>query len=378
VDSSSHRADNAPAELGKNAATSGIEAPVTPAQAEPETRDGEERGGGANGAAAPEAEAAVPDLWADAETKSAMPEQPAGAQLTPRRDPARFAFGENAMKVLKLPDLLKAAAEPEQIVYAGLEIGEIGLVLSAPGLSKSTLCLGIGASVSSGAEYLGYKPGVVGPVMVVCVEDKPSRIARRIIAAAKAMGASKELIQKNLHVVKSTPPFRLFRRAADTVGVGMTPEAFSLLGKVKALGVRLLIIDPLVEIHNASENENGSMHAVMDGLRVFAIEGACAVLVAHHVSRPEEKATIASSRGAGAVTAAARFGLVLNDIDKAAAKRFAAMGIDAVDLLQVEIGKFNHGRRSKEPMILRRREVMVGPFPTPVLEMMTPDGESER
>ena len=46
------------------------------------------------------------------------------------------------------------------------------------------------------------------------------------------------------------------------------------------------------------------------------------MLVAHHVSRPEERATIASSRGAGAVPAAARLGLVLNEFDKAAAKRF--------------------------------------------------------
>jgi RecA-family ATPase len=129
-------------------------------------------------------------------------------------------------------------------------------------------------------------------------------------------------------------------------------------------------------VHNASENENGSMHSVMAGLRFFAREGRCAVMVAHHVTRPEEKATAASSRGAGAIHAAARFALVLNALDKTTAKQLKAAGVDTADLLQVEIGKWNNGPKGN-PVILRRRTAAVGPFSAPVLELFRPDGEAE-
>jgi hypothetical protein len=107
------------------------------------------------------------------------------------------------------------------------------------------MALGFGTAVASGANYLGFEPAMVGPVMVVTLEDKPNRTARRIIAAAQAMGADRQMVERNLHVVKCEPPSLLFRRAADGLGVEMTQKARDLLGKVKKHGVRLLIIEPL-------------------------------------------------------------------------------------------------------------------------------------
>ena len=98
-------------------------------------------------------------------------------------------------------------------------------------------------------------------------------------------------------------------------------------------------------------------------------------MVAHHVTRPEEKATAASSRGAGAIHAAARFALVLNALDKNTAKQLQAAGVDTADLLQVEIGKWNNGPKGN-PVILRRRTAAVGPFSAPVLELFRPGGEA--
>ena len=375
-----HHADGASTDLDENAAMGGTETPPlrvdetarsaggmeeTPAQPVPPA-PGDQAG---NKAKLPAAGAAHLDLWLAEPGSSATPPR---ASVPPTQP-----FPGGRIKLFQLPELMRFAAEPDQRVIAGFEIGEVGLVLGAPDLGKTTITLGLATAVAGGAaEYLGFVPAMTGPVIVATFEDKPSHVARRIIAGGRSMGASREMIESNLHVLRTEPPSQLFRRAADGLGVEITEMGNALLGKIKLLKPKMLVIEPLVEFHNVSENENGSMHSVMAGLRFFAREGGCAVVVAHHVTRPEEKATVTSSRGAGAIPAAARFALVLNALDKAAAKQLKAAGIDTADLLQVEVGKWNNGAKGG-PVILRRRAVSVGPFSAPVLELFRPAGEAE-
>ena len=61
------------------------------------------------------------------------------------------------------------------------------------------------------------------------------------------MGADRQMLERNLHVLRCEPPSQLFRRGGDGLGVEMTEKATALLGKVKLLNARLLIIEPLVE-----------------------------------------------------------------------------------------------------------------------------------
>src|SRR3546814_20239038 len=67
----------------------------------------------------------------------------------------------------------------------------------------------------------------------------------------------------------------------------------------------MLIADPLVELHDASENDNGEMGAVGAILRGIAQQAGCATMVIHHTrqlpagSSEGHAGNMDSGRGAG-------------------------------------------------------------------------------
>jgi len=97
---------------------------------------------------------------------------------------------------------------------------------------------------------------------------------------------------------------------------------------IRAYHVSALIIDPMVGIHDANENDNAEMELVMDMLRRIAREANCAVCVVHHTSKPQGGSSEGfagnanASRGASSVINAARVSLTLFDMSVADAERF--------------------------------------------------------
>src|SRR3546814_16342813 len=79
----------------------------------------------------------------------------------------------------------------------------------------------------------------------------------------------------------------------------------------------MLIADPLVELHDASENDNGEMGAVGAILRGIAQQAGCATMVIHHTRRlpagssKGHAGNMDSGRGAGAVHGLDRVELTL-------------------------------------------------------------------
>ncbi|GAB0113342.1 AAA family ATPase [Acidisoma sp. C75] len=274
--------------------------------------------------------------------------------------------------LLGLDDLVKDASQADNFIFSGLEIGQVGLLLGAPGRGKSLYTIGAAVSVATGAEFAGVKPPKPFPVLVISPEDSRRYVSRRIIAAAVAKGADRSLLDQNLKVVKCDPPFRLFRKVSEHQGGGeisiiATKKGKNLLACIKETGARFVVIDPLIEVHNASENENGQMHGVMSELRALAIGGQCAILGVHHVAKLDGKVSLASSRGAGAITAAARYVMAVNEPDAASAATLREQGIDAI---QIDVCKANHGRTNSAPTLLRVRVVEMGGFQAPVLELL--------
>src|SRR3546814_16459131 len=94
----------------------------------------------------------------------------------------------------------------------------------------------------------------------------------------------------------------------------------------------MLIADPLVELHDASENDNGEMGAVGAILRGIAQQAGCATMVIHHTrklpagSSEGHAGNMDSGRGAGAVAGIARVALTLYGMSAKDAKHF---GVDA-------------------------------------------------
>src|SRR3546814_8959283 len=101
---------------------------------------------------------------------------------------------------------------------------------------------------------------------------------------------------------------------------------------LRDIGAVMLIADPLVELHDASENDNGEMGAVGAILRGIAQQAGCATMVIHHTrklpagSSEGHAGNMDSGRGAGAVAGIARVALTLYGMSEKDAKHF---GVDA-------------------------------------------------
>jgi len=89
----------------------------------------------------------------------------------------------------------------------------------------------------------------------------------------------------------------------------------SLIEKCKDPDVGLLVLDPLVKIHQVEEINNVAMDMVMETLQYIAREADVAILALHHVSKggtgKERAGNMDTSRGASAVVNAARIALTL-------------------------------------------------------------------
>src|SRR3546814_17699683 len=91
---------------------------------------------------------------------------------------------------------------------------------------------------------------------------------------------------------------------------------------LRDIGAVMLIADPLVELHDASENDNGEMGAVGAILRGIAQQAGCATMVIPHTrplpagSSEGHAGNMDTGRGAGAVAGIARVALTISGMSE--------------------------------------------------------------
>lgn len=87
------------------------------------------------------------------------------------------------------------------------------------------------------------------------------------------------------------------------------PVVDGLIAEIVRRKVDVIMIDPFVSCHEASENDNGAMDMIAKEWARVADNGNCAVHLIHHTRKlggNETEVTVESSRGAKALTDACR------------------------------------------------------------------------
>lgn len=167
--------------------------------------------------------------------------------------------------------------------------------------------------MASGWELLGDWTAKGLKVWIYNLEDPRDEMDRRIIAAMQHHHVSPEEIAGRLYV--DTGRERALSTAIQTrEGVQIIkPEMDALANEIEAREIDVLVIDPFVSSHQASENDNGAIDLVAKEWARLADRCNCAIELVHHTRKTNgEEATTESGRGASALLAAARSGRVLN------------------------------------------------------------------
>ena len=259
---------------------------------------------------------------------------------------------------------LLSAPQPLRHVLPGLLEGTLGLFAGPGGKGKTMLLLQIAVAVAGGLPICGglFDFGVPelrraegsGKVVLLLAEETAHIVSARLHAILRSMAIGDspllphkadldmlEVLQQHLVILPCADhgrPMLLDREGRPT----------GLFRRLKELceGARLVLLDPLRQLHSGDEIDAAYMTDVMSLLRSLVAGSKGAALVAHHTSQAASVADYGeraqAARGTTAITDAVRFQL---NLSSASAKWLTDNGLSAVDperLVRVDVAKANH------------------------------------
>ena len=178
--------------------------------------------------------------------------------------------------------------------------------------------------MTSGAALLGVLPYSRSRVWLWNLEDPREEIARHIQATAKYFGLKPSDVDGHLWV-DSGRDQRLVMAIEAKEGVKIQePVVENLVAELQARRIDVLIVDPFVSSHEASENDNPAMDRIVKAWGRVADRANCAIELVHHARKNvsgDQEITVESSRGGKALTDGCRSVRVLNRMTESEAEK---------------------------------------------------------
>lgn len=185
---------------------------------------------------------------------------------------------------------------------------------------KSSLIIAYAISLATGIPYGRFQPAEPYKVLIYNVEDDADEQRRRFSAALRQFNSGPAAIAG-----------RVIRCGPEGVGTLLhtDPETGEFvpskaMGELKALIAKhkpdVVVLDPLVELHDAEENDNTALRAVIAEFRTLAQQHNCAVVLVHHTRKGSLAGDPDSLRGASSIVGAARVVLTVATMTEEEAK----------------------------------------------------------
>lgn len=225
-------------------------------------------------------------------------------------------------------DLNIAMLPPRRWVLGrSLIIGYLTLLVSPPGVGKTTLVLAQAIAICTGKNITGHDIAEVGKVWLHNNEDDNDELKRRLAAILQHFNLTINDIRNKL-VLSSGAERPLMIAKTDREGnVVRQPDVAACIDFIKNNEIKVFITDPFVETHNVEENSNEQIKEVAMLYREIARQANCAVLLVHHTSKPQQASSdghagnMNTARGASSLLGVARvvqtfYGMSHRDADK--------------------------------------------------------------
>lgn len=149
----------------------------------------------------------------------------------------------------------------------------VGVLGGCPKVGKSWLGLDMAVSVATGTPSLGvFSVKEPGPVLVYLAEDALPILRERVAGIARHRQI--DLRHINLHVI--TEPTLRLDRAGDRM---------RLLATTEVLRPRLVLLDPLVRLHAANENDATEIAQLLSYFRELQRRLDTSVILVHHTRK---------------------------------------------------------------------------------------------
>ncbi|MEK7744750.1 MAG: AAA family ATPase, partial [Elusimicrobiota bacterium] len=149
----------------------------------------------------------------------------------------------------------------------------VGLLGGCPKVGKSWLGLEMAVSVASGTPCLGaFAPSKRGRALIYMAEDAHPVVRERLDSLCRHRKVRLENID-------------LFVITVDTLRIDIPDEQQRLSETMARLKPTMLLLDPLIRLHRANENDSGEVSAILAYLRGLQRQYDAAVVLVHHVRK---------------------------------------------------------------------------------------------
>lgn len=204
-------------------------------------------------------------------------------------------------------DWNEVAIPPRPWIARPLLMRRAVTALAGPGSGgKSSLMLSWACALALGLPYRPIDPLERYTVLVYNVEDDQVEQQRRLSAALRQFD-SKPADVKNW-IVRCGPHDigTLIELDPITGGYVMTEAWEGLEFVIQQHKPAVVMLDPIVELHTAEENDNTAMRGIFARFRVLAMHYDCAVVLIHHTRKGAVAGDMEGIRGASALNGACR------------------------------------------------------------------------
>jgi hypothetical protein len=257
-------------------------------------------------------------------------------------------------------------------------------MLAGPGgVAKSTYTLMLAVAVAAGRDDIcGFVVPTRQKVAVWNQEDDLEEMQRRLAAVMQEFNVAWSDIEgpngePMLYLNSGVDQPLMLALRTQEGSIVQSRQVKQAAAEIKAAGIGLVVLDPLVELHQAVENDNVQMRAVMATVRDIAVHGDCAVLLATHTRKPPGASSdgfagdMDAARGASSQSGVIRVGATLFSASPKDAKAWRMQG-NHLDFVRLDVAKNNLGPLSGQPMWFRRASVEIGGMGGESVGVLTP------
>jgi hypothetical protein len=251
-------------------------------------------------------------------------------------------------------------------------------MLAGPGgVGKTMFELQVAMAVACGGSYCGglFESGAIsslvsnkpGKVVLVAAEESLNLLWSRIHAIVATLserqeffGSCSELADlknmwiKNLHIF----PLAGFSRV-ELLSRDLVATDYTKLLRTACEDARLVILDPIRQLHSCDENDSGAMTALVQQLHRLASRTQAAIVFAHHTNRASSTMGqgdfAGAARGSTALTDGVRWQMNLSRPTRESAKYHNIADDEKARFVLVDIAKANY-LPSQRTEVLERLE----------------------
>lgn len=219
---------------------------------------------------------------------------------------------------------------------------QVSVTVAPGGLGKSSHSIVEALAMVSGRKLLGERVAKDLRVWVYNLEDPIDELDLRITAAMQHHGVEPAEIDGRLFYDSGRE-----RELCVAVQVNgntevVKPEIDALAAEIDAREIDVLIIDPFVSCHRASENDNNAIDIIVKQWARLADHCNCAIELVHHTRKTNGvEATTEDARGGSSLLGAARSGRALNRMSEQDRERAGISDTDGCTYFAINRDKAN-------------------------------------